>query len=76
MCDLYFNNNLINVKNMQGCNISSYVPYADFNPMSYYQNYLHSSIPCQYIINSYNNQNQTFQKTEIKIRYKHKKIKK
>ena len=50
---------------MQGCNYSGYVPYADFNPMSYYQNYLHSSIPCQYIINSYNNQNQTFQKTEI-----------
>lgn len=65
MCDLYFNNNLINVKNMQGCNFSGYVPYADFNPMSYYQNYFPSSIPCQYIINSYNNQNQTFQKTEI-----------
>lgn len=65
MCDLYFNNNLINVKNMQGCNFSGYVPYADFNPMSYYQNYFHSPIPCQYIINSYNNQNQTFQKTEI-----------
>ena len=50
---------------MQGCNYSGYVPYVDFNPMSYYQNYLHSSIPCQYIINSYNIQNQTFQKTEI-----------
>ena len=50
---------------MQGCNISSYVPYSDFNPMSYSQNYLHSCIPCQYLINSYNNQNQAFQKTEI-----------
>ena len=62
---MYYNDNQINVKNMQSCNIRGYVPYANFDPINFSYNYFQSFNPHTYFVNSYGNQNQNFPKTEV-----------
>ena len=65
MNDVYFYSYPINYKNMQNNKISSYVPYEDYDPMSYTQNNFQSFTALQNEINSYNFQNRNFERTQI-----------